>query len=305
MKYFTREHPSFHHLLGMPSIYNARFWGILWLACGLVIPRGMAGTVSTCERYQAVTVGKYIVQTDYWNQEKCPGTQCMDIDDQTGSFTVTQGDHDCGYSIASYPSVVFGSAWGQSSPTTELPAPLNSLKCVMTSWSFEPTNTGAWDAAYDIWLCQDHSCGSDGFPKGAEVMIWLDYRDTHGWQYDQGPATIDGMGWEVWKWDVPEGNGTRKYVAYLAKDRTDSIENLDIKQFLDDSQKRGYIQPSWWLYAVEAGNEMNKGGVPFTSKSFSVSVNKNYGAKPVLKPLPTWTPTATPNPTPDEIPPPP
>ncbi len=136
-------------------------------------------------------------------------------------------------------------------------------------------------------------------------MIWLDYLDTHGWQYDKGPATIDGMNWEVWWWGVDDSGGKRNYIAYLAQTRTDSIKNLDLKKFLDDAQARGYIQPSWYLYAVEAGNEIASGGIPFTSKSFSVSVNKDCGAKMVMTPLATFTPTPTPDLTPEVIPPPP
>ncbi len=263
-----------------------------------------ADPVTFCGPYQSLTVGNYIIQTDYWNLPKCPGTQCLIVDDKTGSYTVTKTDFDCGNEVASYPSILYGKAFGSQSPHCELPAPLSQLKCVNSSWTFEPTYTGAWDAAYDIWLCPDGNCGPQGFPGGAEVMIWLDYVNTNGWQYDQGPATIAGMKWEVWYWKVDLGGGLRNYVAYLAKTPVNSVKDLDLKKFLDDSKKRGYIKPNWYLYAVLAGNEFKSGGVPFTTKSFSVSVNKDCGAKTVYVPaLPT--PTATPDLTPEVIPPPP
>ncbi len=264
------------------------------------------GTVTTCARYQAVTVGDYVIQTDYWNQGKCPGAQCVSIDDQTGAYTVTKGDFQCPdpYTVAAYPSILYGSAWGLQSPNSLLPSPLSGLKCVNSSWSFQPTDTGAWDAAYEIWLCPDNSCGPGGFKGGAEIMIWLDYRNTNGWKTDMGSVTLNGMDWEVWRWDVDGGGGQRNYVAYLAKTLTTSVKDFAIKAFLDDSQKRGYIQPTWYLYAVEAGNELRYGGIPFTSKSFSVSVNKDCGAKPFFTPLP-FIPTPTPDLTPETIPPPP
>jgi hypothetical protein len=157
---------------------------------------------------------------------------------------------------------------------------------VNTSWSFVPTNPGTWDAAYDIWFCPDHNCGSSGFNGGTELMIWLDYRNINGWQYDMGPVTIEGMNWEVWYWDNNTGVNKYKYVAYLPKTLMTSVTNLDIKPFLNDSQSRGYIQPSWYLYAVQAGNEMHAEGVPFTSKSFSVSVNKDCGLNSVITRVP-------------------
>jgi hypothetical protein len=277
--------------------YYSLIAGFLFLA-----PRAFGGTVTACERYQTVTVGSYIISTGYWNKDLCPGTQCLSIDDQTGSFTVTDATYSCGYNVAAYPSVLYGYAWGSHSPNCGLPAPLSELKCVNTSWSFQPTDTGRWDAAYDIWLCPDNSCGPGGFNNGAEVMIWLDYRNTGGWKDHVGSVTLDGMQWEVWT-KAGEGSGDNHiYVAYLANTLTTSVKDMDIKPFLDDCQARGYVKPSWYLYAVEVGNEIASGGIPFTSKSFSVSVNKDCGAKAVYGPITLFTPMPTPSSTPTVIP---
>jgi hypothetical protein len=237
-----------------------------------------AATINTCDMYKSVIVGAYGVQTNYWNPAKCPGTQCLSIDDQSGSYTVTKGTFDCGYNVASYPSIYYGSGWGVSSPASDLPAQVSALKCVTSSWEFKPTRSGAWDAAYDIWFCPDHSCGKDGFNGGAEIMIWLDYMNTNGWKEDLGPVRLAGRDWEAWQFEGSSGKSRWQYVAYLAKKRVTAIKDLDLKAFFDDAQKRGYIKPAWYLYAVEAGNEFHEGGIPFTSKSFSVSVNR--GCKP-------------------------
>ena len=258
-------------------------------------------TINTCAPFQSVTIGSYIVQTDYWQNNLCKGTQCLSIDDQTGAFTVTKGDYNCpdNFNVAAYPDILYGYAFGNRSPHSDLPAQISSLNCVNTNWSFQPTHTGHWDAAYDIWICPDNTCGPSGFNGGLELMIWLDYTG-NGWKYDMGPATVDGMPFEVWQYDSSYGADKHKYVAYLAKTKTDSVQNLDIKPFLDDCQLRGYLKPSWYLYAIEVGAEINSGCIPFTSKSFSVSVNKDCGAKPVYTPLPTASPT--PSPTPDTTP---
>ncbi|HET9870386.1 MAG TPA: glycoside hydrolase [bacterium] len=267
-------------------------------------PLARAATVETCDQYRGVTVGPYVIQTDYWNQGQCPGTQCMSIDDQTGVFTVTKATYQCGYSVGGYPSILYGKAFGGESPGSGLPARVDSLKCVHSSWTFHPSDTGRWDAAYDIWLCPDNQCGPGGFPGGAEVMVWLDYRNTNGWQVDQGPVTLNGMPWEVWRWDVDDAGGKRTYVAYLAKTKTDSVKNLDLLEFLKDSHARGYLKPSWYLYAVLAGVEIASGGVPFTSESYSVSLNGDCGVAPQILPIPA-SPTPTPDLTPEDIPPPP
>jgi cellulose 1,4-beta-cellobiosidase len=252
------------------------------LALGLSASLLWSDTISTCAPQQSVRVGSYITQTDFWNQSKCPGTQCVDIDDQTGSFTVTQNTPICP-DVSSYPSMVYGKAWGQNSELSALPALLNSLTSVISSWDFTPTYTGSWDAAYDVWVCPDNNCGNSGFPGGAEIMIWMDYYNTSGWQYDMGPVTLSGKAWEVWQTDMGGGGNKWKYIAYLSQTPVNSVTNLEINDFLKDGVTRGYLKPDWYLYAVEAGNEMRKDGVPFTSRSFSVSVNPSNPARTVYR----------------------
>lgn len=244
----------------------------------LVFRSAPAKMVDTCVPFQSVPVGAYVVETDYWNKTKCPGAQCLRIDDQTGTFTLTSDSYSCGYDVAAYPNILFGQAWGVTSAQKDLPAPVKTLQCVMSDWTIHPTDTGTWDAAYDIWASPDPHCGPHGFPGGLEIMVWLDYRNTHGWKNDLGTVSIEGVDWEVWQATMNDGKGSWQYVAYLPKTLMTSVKDLDLKKFLDDSQKRGYLRSDWYLYAVQAGNEMHSGGVPFTSEGFSVTVNKNNTA---------------------------
>jgi len=275
-------------------------------AIGLAIFPGQAPgeTLNTCSRYQSVTVGPYIVQTDYWNQVQCPGTQCVRIDAQTASFTVTKSTAICP-NVSSYPSIVYGKAWGLVSPQKDLPAQISSLKCVNSSWSFQPTYDGSWDAAYDLWVCPDNQCGPSGFNGGAELMVWIDYLDCFPTPDKTSTVRLEGKEWDLFQTNNASAGQHWNYIAYSAKTHFDSVSNLDLNDFLKDSAARGYIKPSWYLYAVEAGNEMRDRGVPFTSKTFSVSINKECGAPPLFhpEPIPTPVPTATPDTTP--IPPPP
>jgi cellulose 1,4-beta-cellobiosidase len=272
---------------------------------GCLFPLTALGeTINTCAPNQNVTVGAYVVQTDYWNRTKCPGTQCVNIDDQTGSFSVTQSTSACP-DVSSYPSIVYGKAWGINSAQSDLPAPISSLQCVTSSWDFTPTKTGSWDAAYDIWVCPDNQCGDSGFNGGAEVMIWMDYQNAPGYRYDMGPVTLSGKAWELWQGDADsDGIHKWKYIAYLAKTPARAVNNLAIGDFLKDSISRDYIKPDWYLYAVEAGNEMRQDGVPFTSRSFSASVNKTPAVQTTYIDT-TFGPTPTPGHFDDFVPSPP
>ncbi len=273
-------------------LYRADYlFPLLFLTLGWAVAfPAWAETIETCSPNEKVNVGPYTVQTDYWNQNKCPGVQCVNINDQTGSFSVTGSTAVCP-DVSSYPSIVYGRAWSVTSRQFDLPARISSLRCVNSSWDFAPTYTGSWDAAYDLWVCPDDSCGNSGFNGGAEVMIWLDYLNAPGWKEDKGPVTLEGKTWEVWECDPSITGAHWTYIAYLAKTMVRSASNLDVNAFLKDCVARGYVKPSWYLCAVEAGNEMRDQGVPFTSNSFSVSVNQGCGAKPVYVPVTILAPT--------------
>lgn len=231
------------------------------------------GYTTTCAQYQNVTVGSYVVETNYWNQVMCPGTQCMTVNDLTGAFAVTQGP-DCGNTVATYPNVLYGSAFGTASPGSTLPMQVSALTRVTSSWVFTVggVSTDQYDVAYDIWFCPDNTCGASGFNGGTEVMIWLDYQNTTGWEYDLGSVTLSGYDWEVWTFAQGGGGNAWTYLAYLIHPpMVTSVTDLNLLSFFQDAKSRGYVQSSWYLYAIQAGDEIRTGGLPFTTNSFSVS----------------------------------
>jgi cellulose 1,4-beta-cellobiosidase len=242
-------------------------------------------TVSTCQDFANVPVGSYIVQSDYWNKSACPGTQCMDIDKATGAFTVTQGPAACGNTVASYPNVLYGCAFGNCSPGSLLPMQVSTLSTVTSSWDFHVGGTVSdqYDVAYDIWFCPDEGCGPSGFANGTELMIWLDYKNVTGWQNDLGPVTLAGHNWEVWQATMGSSPSSWTYLAYMIQPSTvTSVADLDLGAFFRDAAARGIIQNSWYLYAIQAGNELRTGAIPYDSNSFSVSIN---GVTPSTTPV--------------------
>jgi hypothetical protein len=261
------------------AIYKI-FITLIIIIFSLKCSTAFSASIYTCSPYQQINIGKYVVQTNYWNKSACPGTQCMRINSQTGSFSVLQSTALCP-NVSSYPSIVYGKAWSVCSHQNELPAPIDSLKTIASNWNFMPTNSGSWDAAYDIWIGPNEHCGSRGFNGGAEIMIWLDYRHASGWQYDLGAVTICGHTWEVWKWNVKWGQRHWHYIAYLSKTPITAVHNLWIQDFLKDAISRNLVKNDWYLYAIEAGIELRQKGVPFTSKKFSVHFNRASTLKTV------------------------
>jgi len=235
-------------------------------------------TVNSCEDFATIAVGSYVIASNYWNKDVCPGTQCIEMNSATGAFSVTQGPPACGDNVASYPNVLYGCSYGNCSPATVLPMPVSSVTSLTSSWDFT-VGGGAndrWNVGYDIWFCPDNNCGASGFPKGLELMIWLDYKNAHGWKTNLGSVTIAGRTYDVWAADMLVGGASAawNYMDYILRPpAVDSVSNLDLNAFVKDAVKRGYAQDSWYLYAVQAGMEIRAGGLPFTSNSFSVSVN--------------------------------
>jgi cellulose 1,4-beta-cellobiosidase len=235
-------------------------------------------TVSSCDDFATIGVGSYVISSNYWNKDTCPGTQCIEMNSSTGAFSVTEGPAPCGNNVASYPNVLYGCSYGNCSPATVLPLPVTQVSSLTSNWDFSVGGSpgDAWNVSYDIWFCPDDNCGASGFPKGLELMIWLDYSNAHGWRTNLGSKNLSGRNWDVWVADMLVGGATDSwtYLDYILKPPlVTSVTNLDLSAFIQDALARGYIKSNWYLYAVQAGMEVRKGGIPFTSNSFSVTIN--------------------------------
>lgn len=230
--------------------------------------------VTSCALQDSLNVGSYVVETDYWNPAACPGTQCVDINDVTGAFTVTEGPN-CGSTVASYPNMLYGSSFGETSPGSALPKQVSALTRAVSSWSFSigGASTDMFDVAYDIWFCPDDTCGASGFNGGTELMIWLNYPNTSNGA-TTGPINLDGYSWQLSTFAAGGTGNSWTYLAYqIGPSMVTSVTNLNLLAFFKDAESKGYIKSSWYLYAVQAGIELRTGGIPFTSNSFSVSVD--------------------------------
>jgi Glycosyl hydrolase family 12 len=251
-------------------------------------------TVSSCDDFATIAVGSYVIASNYWNKDVCPGTQCIEMNSSTGAFSVTQGPPPCGNNVASYPNVLYGCSYGNCSPGTILPKPVEKVTSLTSSWNFYAggsSSDDAWNVGYDIWFCPDNNCGASGFPKGLELMIWLDYKNAHGWKNHLGTVKLAGYTWDVWSADMLVGGASDSwsYMDYILQPpMVTSVTNLDLNLFIQDAIKRGYAQSSWYLYAVQAGMEVRSGGMPFTSNSFSVTIN---GQTPSTVPVPSEGPS--------------
>lgn len=230
-------------------------------------------SISRCNRYDTVnitsTTNTYIVQNNIWNDVN--GSQCLSVDGLTGNFRITSSNHNKPLNgpPASYPSIFKGCHWSRCTNATRsgMPKQISTLLNATTNWITAQPNSGVYNVVYDLWLNQTPM--ATGQPDGVEIMIWLNKR---GNIQPDGSFTktvsVNGTTWDMW---VGNNNGVR-VVSYVRTTGVTSVQNLNIKAFLDDAHSRDYVRSSWYLIAVEAGFEIWQNGVGLQSRSFSVLV---------------------------------
>ncbi len=60
-------------------------------------------------------------------------------------------------------------------------------------------------------------------------------------------------------------------LIFAATAHTD-VSDLDLLPLFEDAGNRGYLDPSWYLIAVEAGFEIWQGGAGLAVQDFSVAL---------------------------------
>jgi cellulose 1,4-beta-cellobiosidase len=236
-----------------------------------MLPYKLFAQVELCQGASTTLMnGEYNVMNNVWGAST---PQCLEVYMDSTYFKVTLSGHNNGNSVAAYPSIFKGCHWGWcTSKNNPMPVKVREIESAPTSWKVNTQNvSGTWNAAYDIWF-SELSAGSD---YSAEVMIWLDY---HGGATPAGSkvATVEigGIKWDLYFAAWSSWN----YIAYKAITPIDSM-NTDLRAFIDDAVKRGYIYTPWYLHAIEAGFEIFSGGQGLIANYFLANVTKTTTPK--------------------------
>ncbi len=225
---------------------------------------GWSQPVTLSAKYGTIDVSgkEYVVQNNVWGADTA---QVLSVNQKSGAFTVVTSDHNMPTDgvPASYASIFRGSHWGNVTANSGLPLEVDTISSVPSIWKISGIDSGAWDAAYDIWF--DTAPSTQGQPDAAELMIWINHRGGIR-PAGQKVATVslDGSTWDLWTADF-----AWKYIAYVRTGPSDSVK-LNLKDFCDDAVARGLVRPAWYLIGVEAGFELWRGGAGLASKEFSV-----------------------------------
>ncbi|NJC66093.1 glycosyl hydrolase family 5 [Planosporangium flavigriseum] len=224
-----------------------------------------------CDKTETATIrDQYVVMNNVWGADS---GQCINVTDQGFKVTADHSKRTDG-APASYPAVYFGCHYTNCSHGTNLPIQVGKIHNATSSVSYSYPTSGAYDAAYDIWL--DPTPKEDGVNQ-QELMIWFNHQG--GVQpvgTKTGTATIGGRTWEVWSGN----NGMNDVVSYVASAPIKSW-NFSVLDFIKDIKKHSKVTDSWYLTSIQAGFEPWQGGTGLALNSFHASVNGvGGGAKP-------------------------
>ncbi len=241
---------------------------VCMLLCLVILPSD-AQADELCGRWDTIDVldGEYRILNNVWGATTA---QCIEVYPDSTYFSVILSEHDQS-DVASYPFILKGCHWGGHNCTNNSGMPVRVSKIVTApfSWNISTTGvSGTWNAAYESWF----SITGATEPNAAELMIWIDYAGGAGpaGSY-QGTVSIGGYDWYLfYLTPVPWGTWDH-YIAYKITTPINSA-NLDLKDFINDSVNRGFIDPLWYLDNMEAGFEIWRDGEGLTTNSFSGSV---------------------------------
>lgn len=225
--------------------------------------------------------GKYTITTNVWNPGAAASfSECIKtrLDNSTGLMDgeLTWNVQESNNQVLSYPNIAFGWRVGtdQGSTTNKLPATIEKLEDIQTSGKVEtvcaPGATCTMNTAFDLLF--SNTATPTTWPPTGELMIWVQATCKH---CNAGKlvevVTIDGVKFEVYKGDVtpPTGTASWTYVAYVAESTVTQF-NFNMKNFVNDSVKRGYLKPSDYLAVVELGTEITSGQGSTTLSGYSV-----------------------------------
>jgi len=225
-------------------------------------------TGSTCAQFGTINQGDYIIQADEWNstQRQCISSTGLNFQVTAANFNLPSG------APATYPSIYKGCHWGACTPaaTSGMPAQVSAITTANSSVNFNPSGSGAFDAAYDIWF--NTTATTAGQPNGTEIMIWVShggFPQPFGSRVAQG-VNLNGTSWDVWVGRMPTWN----VVSYVRNPPANGA-SLDLKPFIADSVSRGQLQRAWFMIDIEFGFEIWSGGQGMAVNSFNATVTRS------------------------------
>ena len=227
------------------------------------------------------SLGRFTVTTNVWNPDAASRfSECVKV-----SYSHSTGLVDGLFNwdavsttnqVLAYPNLAYGWRVGenQGSSTRRLPATVASLGDMVASGVIEsvcaPGASCTHNTAFELLFSATPTPTT--WPPTAELMVWL--QATCGSCNAgklQGKVVIDGVSFDLYQGMVtpPTGTASWTYVAYVAESTVTRF-NFNLKNFVTDSVKRGYLKTTDHLAVIELGTEITSGQGSTTISGYGI-----------------------------------
>jgi hypothetical protein len=243
-----------------------------------------------------------------WNRPMCGGNDWERIKTPQAEYAVIDSAGACvsgerfhpAFAVASverdiawqYPAIVAGYT-PEGEPACASPRDTCFALPVQAGHDGAPEESfGSWisggyegNESDDIWFSPVKSRHSIAEKAGdTELMIWTDWSGGNGGHRFAAYATIDHKRWGIMSWTA---GGPHRYVAYLWLNANSSgrghqvnVSGLWLNPFFRNAESHGWLRPDEWLWSVDMGFEMNRGGTRNNVHAFSLTGLPGSGPKP-------------------------
>jgi hypothetical protein len=232
---------------------------------------------STCEDYERIEVGEYILNNNVWNKgDRTDYTQCVFAQSDMPPTAIGwrwdwPGD---AREIQAYPEVMYGdSPWDAGPPTGGLPLPVGARDLLVT-YTASIKATGKWNVALEMWLTSDPSPAEQNITD--EVMIWVDRGDLMPGPLVYDIVAFDGITYTV---HIAPGHGdassgsaaTWNYIAFVTRKPLLS-GTLNMGDFLGYLLEKQVIEPDRYIANLELGTEIESGKGEFILSTYEITL---------------------------------
>jgi hypothetical protein len=193
-------------------------------------------------------------------------SECISV--RTAGFKIIRAR--TGWMWGAFPNVFIGCQYNVCSKTALPQRPIRDFTDLsMTLYTrYEAT---AGDDATDWWFDRARPGRSRSHPNGAEIMVWLAWRDVP--MRDGHYATIDGQPWYVEHWIAYADHTHWQYIQlrWLGPHQHPSVQ-LNMLRIIHYVERLGWLRPSWYPSSLDAGFEIVNGGVGNRIVKYSVRI---------------------------------
>jgi hypothetical protein len=175
-----------------------------------------------------------------------------------------------GWSWGAYPDVFVGCEYNVCSKTALPQRPIRDFTDLRMTL-YTRFNAVAGDDATDWWFDRTRPGRSLSHPNGAELMVWLAWREVPE-RYGH-VVRLESQSWYVEHWLAYADHTHWQYIQFrrLGYHTNPSIQ-LNMLPIIRYLERLGWLKPGWYPSALDAGFEIIHGGVDSRILKYSVSI---------------------------------